>query len=160
MLQLTRGLKSGTFCKTGEKIFRAAVVHLFTCIQTLVILQAEIFQVSQQLFFFLQCFFHLGATKLLQFKVIHRTAHRPTLHCVLQPTASRPWEKLQGCSSVVEQEHRQTLIGTPYFSSYLSFFFHPPSLRKKKKITLGIQLSLRIGKLTLVSLTKGCAKQK
>lgn len=52
MPQLTRGLKLTTSCKIGEKIFRGAVVHLFTCTQTLAIVQTEILQVSQQLFGF------------------------------------------------------------------------------------------------------------
>lgn len=39
-------------------------------------------------------------------------------------------------------------------------FFSPPCKKKKKKFTLGIKLSSRIGKLMLVSLNKGCAKQK
>lgn len=106
-------------------------------------------------FFFLWCFFHLGETK-----VTCRTAHSPPLGCFLQPTASRCEGKLQVWSSVVGQEHRHTpLVGTTYFSSQL--FFFPSFLKKKKKsIFLGIQLSLRTGKLMLVSLTKGCAKQK
>lgn len=139
-----------------KKISRAAVVHLFMCTQTLATVQAEIFQVPQQLFgfFFLQCFFHLGEAK-----VTCRTAHGPPLHCLLQPTASRSGGKLQVWSSVVGQEHRHTpLSWYPLFLLTPFIFF---SALLKKKIILGIQLSLIwTGKLMLVSLTKGCAKQK
>lgn len=133
MPQLTQGLKLGTSCKTGEKISRAAVVHLFMCTQTLVIVQAVIFQVSQWLIvFFLQCFFNLG-----EIKMTCRTAHGPPLHCFQQSTASRSGSKLQVWSSVVGQEHRHTpLVGTTYLSSHL-FFFFPALFKKKKNYHLG-----------------------
>lgn len=127
-------------------------MHVFACTQTLATVQAEIFQVSQLLCVLFpptpNVFFPFGqnqASKVqLHYQVTCKTAHGPPLHCFLQPTASRSGEKWQEWSSLVEQEHRHTLLICPtscYFSSHLFFFF--PLLVKKKKIHLGNKAFLK-----------------
>lgn len=150
---------------------RTAVAHVFACTHTLATVQAEIFHVSQLfgrffcLFFPPNAFFHLGRTKLLRFNCTIRWLVEQPMdhHCIAScsPQQAVLKSKLQEWSSsrTRAQAHTTSLFHFSFLLTPCLFF---PSLweRKKKKFILGIKLSLRTGKLMLVSLNKGCAKQK
>lgn len=73
------------------------------------------------------------------------------------------WRVSSKADPLVEWEHGHTITLSHSFLLFLPFslpFPPSPTVKKKKSIILGIKLSLVIGKLMLVSLNKGCAKQK
>lgn len=110
-------------------------------------------------------FFHLGGTELRFNCTTGWLAEQPLgHHCVASCSSKEAGldSNLQEWSSLVEEEHRYTLLVCPsyYYLIFRHNFFFLTLPCKKKKIVLGIKYSLGIGKLMLVSGTKWCAKQK
>lgn len=108
-------------------------------------------------------FFHLGGTERRFNCTTRWLAEQPLGHHCLASCSSKQAGNLQAWSSLVEQEHRYTLLVCPSYYYLIfphNFFFLTLPCKKKKKKVLRIKYSLGTGKLMLVSLTKWCAKQK
>lgn len=127
MLQLTRGLKLGTFCKIGEKTFRTAVVHLFTCTQIQAIVQAEIFQVS-----FPPVLFSLGRNQASTIQGDLQNSPQPST--ALCPAAHSKHTSREAASMVLRSRKRaqaHTWL-VPLISLHTFPLFSTRLLKKKK----------------------------